>query len=381
MAPKAPAVLDFAAQRSTLLSALAAATRVATSKIIPELGSMFITLEDKGAASWWATNHDIWRGGTIDVESSIQAGAALLPVGPTIALLKSCADGLVRLTFTGNSVQVVAGGLSARIPAPNMQLYPTRPTIPAGGLALPAVTFATIIGRVGSAVSAAHAVKNYEKGALFSLKNNVVLCVSTTGHHISKASAPFQHDAESDTILPKASLVELSYMLDGAKAAQYVKTDDGKHIFVVDGQVLVSRSIEDKFPNWMAMIPPKYATRIVGKRDEWLDVLNRIMVVSDIESRCVQFDIEKGHLTVSAKSLKGGDATERVTIDQQGPDVQCSVNGVYVRHFLETATSERVSWEVPEGRNRPYVFRPEDVAQEVGGADYVFIVAPMWPAS
>lgn len=373
---KSDAILDITAQRSSLMRALGAASRAASGKIIACLNGMYIECGDAGPGVWFATDVDIWRGGKLDIESVITPGAALLPVAQVAAMLKSCADGLVRLTFSVKDVQIKAGGLTAKIQTMNVIDFPPRPVVPPGGVSLPVIQFARIIANT-EPTSGATESKYFMRGAYFSVGDGEVICVSTNGHQLSKSAAPYEHSAVDavQTILPKPSLVELSAMLDGAKSVRYV-SDIARHYFVVDEEILVSRSIDDKFPEWRRIVPQSHETRVVCKRIDWLDVMKRVLVASDIESRRVAFSIERGKMTIHAFSAKGGEATEQLTIDQQGKDIKVWANGAYVRHFLETATSERVSLEIKDQKNA-FLFQPEETAPEVGGADYLYVLAPM----
>lgn len=371
-------LLDITAQRSDLLASLTDAAHIARDKIVlPGAGHMCIECQDKGSASWWATDYDMWRGGVLTIESAIEPGLALLPVTKAVAMVKSCPDGLIRLVFSSAGVTLTAGGFVAKIPGLSPDAFPQRPTLPPleSMITLPVRTFATLIQRV-EPICTANQSKYFMRGALFQIKDGEILCVSTNGHQLAKSAAPFQHDAEDvRTILPKGAMLELQSMLDGAKAVSYAPLDN-KHLFRVDTDVLVAKSIDDKFPAWEVILPGAHETRVVFPRVQVLDILKRVMLASDVESRRLRCDITSATLTIAASSMKGGEAVEGIPIDQEGPDVALGLNGLYLMQFLETATTERVSWEI-KNADAVFVFKPEEPAPEVGGADFVYVQAPM----
>lgn len=366
--PKSPVILEFVAERSALLTFLGAASRIANGKPIPVYG--FALLSDgPDGVTWWACNGDLYRSDRFEAAIA-QSGEGLLPVRQTLELLRRCEDGPVRLAFTDTNITVSSGQLTAKWQTLPVIDFPVRPSPPAQGVRMPAVSLAHLLTRVLPAVNQ-NGAKYFMRGALLQVTPEAMTFVSTDGYQIARAVAETVSAGEAfEAIVPRTAMEEISTMLNDTGAADVTYAHSGPHHFFLAGtSVLVSRAIDDKFAAYERIIPKTHNTRIVCGREAFAAVVRRVMLASDLETRRIRFALDGQSLRCSASSPVNGETLEAFPATHDGPEDVFAIKGQYVLNFLEAATAETITCDLLD-KLSPVVFSSKDD----GDVAYTYVI-------
>jgi DNA polymerase-3 subunit beta len=370
----AKTIMTLTAPRDAWTAMLAAAGRVANPKPIPVLACVRLEADAAGLVGWWVTDTQVSRGGLIAATAD-RPGVALLPVSTALAMIKSCADGLVQVAFTESGDALVkAGSFSARIPGFTVEDFPLRPDVEPVGVPVPRETLARLVAEVRPSVDGSSS-RYYLRGALFQIAGTSALAVSTDGHQLSRSSATLSWPAAAavDAIVPYEALGHLAAMLEETAVADVLYSSSlAGHVFQAGADFLTARPVEGTFPAWERVLPKTTKGRVECDRDALSAAMKRVAVSSYGVAR-VQMRFGGDALRLSARSVEKGDSEDLVQADVDGPDVTCIFNARYVQNFLGTVQTERIAVEYTSA-DTVVLFRP------VGGdasTDYLHAVMTM----
>lgn len=337
--------MDITIQRDHLVKELALAASVTSKKpTIPIYGSVLLHANGDGLRLS-ATDTEIGVNGPCEATIAIH-GAMAVPVTRLFDLVRSFPDAPVRLVADQKGVGVTSGAFKGRIqtlPADDFTALPA----PVGSLQtlLPAELFRDLILRTRYAVTEDDK-RYFLAGAYMEVEPGLVRLVGTDAKRLAIAEARDGRLVDpkvEPVIIPKKTLDALAQILDGTDEDVAFGRGEQHLFFKVGGHLLISRTIDGKFPVYRGIVPKSYASSIEIDRAALLTVLRRSLLMSETSSRRVEFSLEPGALFVKSKSADVGDAEESVAVDYAGQSIGFKVNGDYVADFLEAAGTEKVA--------------------------------------
>ena len=142
-------------------------------------------------------------------------------------------------------------------------------------------------------------------------------------------------------LLPKKALSELKLMEDEDET--FVFSSQDNHLaFICGKQVIVSRKIDGKFPNYRQVIPGDNNLKAKANKDDLTHALKRVALLADEKSKMVRFEIRKGTLTLVSDNTDLGAAVEEMSLEYEGEEVSIGLNAKYVLEDRKTSCRERV---------------------------------------
>ncbi len=212
--------------------------------------------------------------------------------------------------------------------------------------------------------------------ALLLEKNNgVATIVGTDGHRLSLIHRPLlksQDDASDPTsfLLPKKTLMEILKLVE-EDDAEFSFSEKGNHLAFIHGrEVVVSRKIEGKFPNYKQVVPQDNKLQVVINKEELLHALKRVAILADEKSKMVRFEISEDSLVLVSDATDQGAAREELTIAYQGEEISIGLNARYVLDILSVVDSEEVTLNLKDQNHSCLITVEKD-------KDYLGIVMPM----
>ena len=134
---------------------------------------------------------------------------------------------------------------------------------------------------------------------------------------------------------------------------------------------LVSRLIEGEYPNYQEIIPKKYNTRLVLKKDELLTQIKTAGLFSGKVSE-VKFKIEpaKNDIEISSRNPETGEYRSEINGKIKGEAVEISFNYRFLLDGLLNIKSTEIIFELNTSSG-PGVLKP------VGDESYIYVVMPI----
>jgi len=139
--------------------------------------------------------------------------------------------------------------------------------------------------------------------------------------------------------------------------------------------VLICRLIDGKFPNYEAVIPKENPNKLLINRVSLLNSVRRVSVFSNKTTHQTRMKMAGKELNISAEDLDySNKATERLTCDYQGDDLEIGFNSRFLSEMLNNLDSDEVSIEMSHP-NRAGVLTPVDGLAE--GENITMLVMPV----
>jgi DNA polymerase-3 subunit beta len=147
--------------------------------------------------------------------------------------------------------------------------------------------------------------------------------------------------------------------------------DSNNLFFKYQNRILCSRIIDQKFPNYKAVIPEKTEHTAVLDADALLQTLRRILIFKT-RNNGVIFKFTKGKLVMERTTPEKGEGYDEFPIEYNGKPISAGFNGNFILDFLTHANSEKVSVGLNDSESS-FVFKPI-IDNDI---NYIYIVMPL----
>ncbi len=212
-------------------------------------------------------------------------------------------------------------------------------------------------------------------GLLLEQDGDHVNLVGTDGHRLSYIRRPLLKSnakgGETSFLLPKKVLTELFKLMDNEESATYsFSVKDNQLAFIHEREVIVSRKIDGKFPNYQQVIPTDNPLKVTVNTQALIQALTRVALLADEKSKMVRFEIKAGSLTLVSDHTELGGAVEEVEIAYEGDEVRIGLNARYILDVLNVIEEDEVILNLKDQNYSCLLTVGED-------KDYKSIVMPM----
>ena len=202
-------------------------------------------------------------------------------------------------------------------------------------------------------------------------KKGTIRLVATDGHRLAMVERGVAGAAFTDgVILPRKGLAEVGRLLP-EETGTVALTIAGNEATVEVGDSLLSmRLVEGSFPDYQKVVPEATPREFTLGRDELLQTLRRVSILSSERARGVRFKLTEGGLEIAANNPDLGEASEEMAIDYHGGQLEVGFNARYLLEVL-AVLPEASRVEIGLGDElSPGVIRGDDEG-------YTYVVMPM----
>lgn len=205
--------------------------------------------------------------------------------------------------------------------------------------------------------------------------------VATDSYRLSEATIPTVSVVESplSLIVPSKTLSELSRILSVFKDDVELPSSitigiSGSQIVFSYGSVeLISRTIDEQYPDYKQIIPSQFQTRAAIDREDFIKAVKTASLFSKtgLFDVTLEFDPLEQRLCVSATDATRGGNTTTCGVQVSGQENRVTVNYRYLLDGLQAISSEQVTFELIDPGN-PCLLMPETSTES-----YRYIVMPI----
>lgn len=171
-------------------------------------------------------------------------------------------------------------------------------------------------------------------------------------------------------ILPRGTVIELIRALGELNEDVFVKYGDNQISFCVNDLELVSRLIDGNYPDYKKVIPEKYLSRVLIKKDE-LEKNIRLAGLFSSSIADINLNCESQVTTITAKNADKGEIQIVVESLLKNEPFSISLNHYYLLDGLKIISTEHVIIEYT-GPGSPLVIRPEH-----DNKDLTYLIMPL----
>jgi DNA polymerase-3 subunit beta len=296
----------------------------------------------------------------------IKEGRSTLSAKKLYEVVKELPEKNVTLLLKENQwVEISSGKSLFNIMGLSAETFPSLPTYEEDGFfAIESETLKEMIEKTIFAVSTDES--RYNLTGVFFAKAGVeegsLRMVATDGYRLSMIDRVLKFEGkglENGILVPKKGLAELSRLLDEAGEKIWMKLMNNNLVVKKESVLLMMRLLDAEFPDYRQVVPQKSKRHFGMKRNQILESLHRVSILSSEKTRGVKFHFSQDLLDLSTYNPEIGEAKEELPVDYKGEDLIIGFNSRFVLDVLNIMTSEEVIFELEDGKS-PAVIRPSN---------------------
>jgi DNA polymerase-3 subunit beta len=175
----------------------------------------------------------------------------------------------------------------------------------------------------------------------------------------------------SPFLLSLRSMEELRLILSSSKTEKIEIIQSGSQVlfnFEDDDLQLIFNTVEAEFPDYLAIIPQSFITKIKARTSDFLYIMKRMSIVSGREEYTLM-NIKDGLIICYTSSPDIGEAKEEIKVEQEGENIEIAYSPRFFREALEKIETVEFEFNI-SGEELPTILKPlEDNS-------YMYIIMP-----
>ena len=191
---------------------------------------------------------------------------------------------------------------------------------------------------------------NILTGVFCNVNEKQLEMAATDGNRLAKAVLKINNKENKifENVIPSKILTEFPRFIQGMEDKEFtIYKKNGQLIFKTEGRIMISRSLEGKYPKYNQLIPTNNEKVIPCDKEELINSLELTSSVNEEKTNIVKLIFEKGKLSIKADNpeLGGGD----VVIDSEyneEDELKIAFNCRYLLDALKSFETEKVILEI-----------------------------------
>ncbi len=264
------------------------------------------------------------------------------------------------------NIEIVAGEGRYKLAGYDPSDYPKRPNLEEAqsveikadilSAAISKTIFATITDMLRPAMT----------GVYCEMTESHVNFVGTDAHRLVrfrrkdiKSESPFSF------ILPKKTSNILKNILMNIDAVVKVEFNNINASFSFENYNLICRLIDQKYPNYEAVIPTNNPNKLIVNRTDLINSLRRATIFANQSTHQVRFIITGQSLTLQAEDIDfANEAVETISCNYDGNDMEIGFNAKFIIEMLQNLDDENVIFELSESKRAGLILPSDQTSPE-----------------
>jgi len=329
--------------QENLNRALGAVARVANTRgTLPILANVLIkTANNRLSIS--ATNLDIaitqYIGGKVSEEGAITVPARLMQ-----DFISSLPSGVIDLELEETKLKIVTDQYQSTVNGIMADDFPVMPAISEGqSWSIASGTFKKGLQQVVFAASADES-RPVLTGVLIHSSDGKLYLAATDSYRLAEKEIGASKE-DTSLLIPATAMHDLLRILGDGDEEVLVTHDDQQVLFRVGDVELVARLLEGKYPDYRKLIPESFATQVVLKRADFLNVTKVSSLFARESAGSVTIKVDAGSQTLSIRSIASqlgeNTATANGTVTGDG---EITLNSRYLLDALNAIDGDEVGF-------------------------------------
>jgi DNA polymerase-3 subunit beta len=308
-----------------------------------------------------------------DVECTAR-GEALLPTARVMQILRELTDDLVKIEVASDAIWIRSGFSEFRLSAENPADFPPVADFEDDEyFILPKSDFRQAIRRTIFATDP-ESTRYALGGVLIELTPERATLAATDSRrlavmHISARSQGKAPEGGTQPIIPAKGmqLIEKSLGENDEEVHLAVHAND---VVLRSGKTVISTQlVQGRFPDYRKVIPSNFITTIDLTVGPFYSAIRQAQIVTNEESRGVDFTFASGTLRLNSKAMDIGQSKIEVPISYDGPDLTITFDPRYIADFLRVLD--------PAGTAQ-FRINDQDSAAVLAAEDrYTYVIMPL----
>lgn len=368
--------MKFIVSTSTLLEHLQLISGVVVSKpIIPILDHFLFDIKE-GQLTLSATDLETSMTTAINVEANENVQVAV-PSKLCLEILRSLPDQPVTFNIDENSysVEISSGNGRFKLAGQSGVDFPAIPEVETDkSFNIKSEALLNAITKTVFSTGNDELRLNLT-GIFFELKPDQASFVATDANRLVRYSrVDVQPGVEQSFILPKKASNLLRSSLPDDETTVKVDFNNANAFFSFGSYHLVCRLIDEKYPDYNAVIPKENPNTLLIDRLQFLNSVKRVSIVSNKTTHQIRLKIAGSEMIVSAEDFDASnEGQERLVCDYSGSDIEIGFNSKYLMDMLTNLGTDQIRFELSTP-NRAGLLLP---SKNEEGEEILMLVMPM----
>lgn len=196
-------------------------------------------------------------------------------------------------------------------------------------------------------------------------KDNAVFVATDANRLVKVERTDVQPGLETNFILPKKALNLLKSNLPQDESATQVDFNDSNAFFTFGDVSLICRLIDERYPDYQAVIPEENPNRLTINRTEFLNSIKRSSIYGNKTTNQVNVKITGSELTIHAEDIDlSNEAVERLGCDYTGQDMEIGFNARLLIEMLQNLSTSDIIIELSSPSRAGIILPSENVENE-----------------
>ena len=360
--------------RDALLAAVqlvGAAVAARTTK--PILSNIKITAADD-AMTLTATDLEVGIKFHLRGVKVARTGGVILPPSRLVSILRETSDPEITLDAKDDLTTIKLSTGRYELPGGDVNEFPDIPDFDPGSQfhELTAGVLRSLIKRTAFAADKKESTRYAVSGVLWEAEGVKARLVATDTKRLALAEgvATVQGELGANThIIPlkTISLLERNLADDGELIRVVLRPNEA--MFQTERALIHTRLVEGRFPPYRNIIPKKFDVKLSVAVSALLAAVRQAAIMSDDESKRVDFVFTPGQVTLSARGPDTGSSLVTLPLPEyDGPEVAIAFDPHYLIEMLKAnEAADTLTLEMTDG-SKPAVFRADG---------YTYLVMPL----
>ncbi|NGM65589.1 DNA polymerase III subunit beta [Sphingobacterium sp. SGR-19] len=368
--------MRFIVSTSILLKQLQSISGASSSStVLPILENFLFEIKDN-LLTISATDLQTSMVTSLQIEAK-EEGRVAMPSKILIETLKTLPDQPVAFSVDTNTlaIEISAGDGKYKLSGENADDFPKIPVVDnVSTVALNASILSEAINKTLFAVSSDE-LRPAMSGVLVQLAEQSITFVSTDAHKLVRyRRTDISSEKPTSFILPKKALALLKSSLPSDDTIVSVEYNNTNAFFQFGNIHLICRLIDERYPDYEAVIPQVNPNKLTVDRLLFLNTLRRVVIFANKTTHQVRLKISGSELHISAEDLDfSNEAHERLNCQFEGEDMEIGFNAKFLVEMLSNLNSSEVVIEMSTP-NRAGLLIP---AMKEDNEDILMLVMPV----
>lgn len=359
------------AQFSQAFSIAASAVPTRTPKDL--LRSVFLSVGSE-AVELVGTDQEIAIRCRVEGVTTNSTGEALLPTQRVSSILRELQDDTFELAIDEQQITLTTSTSKFRLTSEDPREFPPLPEFDATDyFRVPAAVFRQVIRRTLFATDP-ESTRYALGGLLLEFSDSGMTAAATDSRRLAVATAACSSEGhptvpEKATVVPTRAMSLLERTLNDDEASIDIVLRENDVLIRAGTSVVYSRLVEGRFPRYADVIPQSGAVNIPLPAGPFLAAVRQSQIVTDEESRGVDFLFGTSMLTLSSRASDIGESKIQMPIEYLHEDIGITFDPKYVADFLKVLPPETLVDLQLTDADTAAVFRVED--------SYTYVIMPL----
>ena len=284
---------------------------------------------------------DLEEGVTVETE-----GTALLPVQRTMAILRENNDEVLEFETYEAGIRVKGKRSKFKLPGNNPDEFPVVAGFDEDKYhVLPTRLFREMVKRTVFATDS-DSSRFALGGVLLEMEESRVTAVGTDGRRLARMegtgeSVGGHQTTGASTIVPTRAIQLIERALNDKDETVDVAARNNDLMVRTPQAVIYSRLVEGRYPNWRQVFPTREnAVQLDVTVGPLFAALRQAAIVTDHESRGIDFTFADGTLKMEASTAEIGESQIEIPIAYEGESITMTMDHRYLADFCKVLDNE-----------------------------------------